>query len=76
MRPLAAALARPADAADQRAQAGRVHERDGRHVDEELGARCQLAQGFPELPDRVSVELADGAADGVAVRLLQLDLEH
>src|SRR5207302_1282991 len=68
---IATTLAGPADASDQSTETGGVDEGDGRHVDEQLGTRGKLAEGLPELPDRIGVELADRTADGVAVGLLQ-----
>ena len=73
---LAARLPRAADAADERAQPGRVDERHRRHVDQQLRPRRELAQRLAELADVVGVELTDGAADGVAVGLLDLDVEQ
>ena len=73
---VAAGLAGPADAADQRPEARRVHERHRRQVDEQVALVGQLAERIAELPDGVGVELADGPADGVAVGLVDLDVEH
>ena len=75
-RHVAARLAGPADAADQRPEARRVHERHRRQVDEQVALVGQLAERIAELPDGVGVELADGPADGVAVGLVNLDVEH
>ncbi len=65
---VAAGLPGPADAADEGAEAGRVHERNRRQVDEEAGDTCQLSERFPELADGVGIELADRTADGVVGR--------
>src|SRR5205823_9874649 len=57
-------------------QAGGVDEGDAGHVDEEPRVARQLGQGLAELADGECVELTDRPADGVAVRLVELDVEH
>ena len=47
-----------------------------RHVDEELGLRRQLAQGFTELAHGVGVQLPDRTADGVVLTLFKLNVKH
>src|SRR5690606_10520633 len=54
---VAAGLPGAADAADQRAEAGRVHERDLGQVDQQRRGAGQLGQGLAELAHRVGVQL-------------------
>ena len=73
---VAARLAGAADAADERAETGRVHERHGGEVDEQVLLAGEAAEGLPELAHRVGVELTDGPAERVVGGFLHLDVEH
>ena len=73
---VAAGLAGAADAADQRAEAGRVHERHGGQVDQQVLLGGQAPEGLAELAHGVGVELTDGAAQRVVGGVLHLDVEH
>lgn len=66
-----------ADAANERPQAGGVHEGDGAHVDDKPWHGGQLGESLAELAYGECIELAYGTTNCVAVgRLFLLDIEH
>src|SRR3546814_6619184 len=66
----------PPDAADERAEACRVHEGHRRQVDQQVGVAGQATQRLTELVDGVGVELPHRTAKGVRSGFLHLDVEH
>ena len=75
-RDVATGLASATDAADQRAEPGRVHERDRGEVDQQELLGGQAPEGLAELAHRVGVELTYRSAQRVVGGVLHLDVEH
>jgi hypothetical protein len=73
---VAARFPGPAHAADEGAESGGVEEGHAGEIDEERGDAAQLAERLPELPHGEGVQLTHGAADRVAVALVDVDLEQ
>src|SRR3546814_7706523 len=63
----------PPDAADERAEACRVHEGHRRQVDQQVGVAGQATQRLTELVDGVGVELPHRTAKGARSGFLHLD---